>query len=55
MTGGDLKVLRMRMKRHRNPVDDTTFEFLGIGWWLFHILAIASVFILGRHLARDEA
>jgi len=38
--------------RHRNLVDDTTWEFLHRGWWVFHALAIGAVYWLGMRRAR---
>lgn len=36
------------METKSNPVRGTSFEFLGIGWWVWHIFAIAVTFYLGH-------
>ncbi len=38
------------VRHNRNPVDDTTWEFLRPGWWAFHAAAIGGLLLLGRRL-----
>lgn len=37
--------------KERNIVDDTTWEFLGTGWWILHAIAIIGLFYLGAWYA----
>jgi len=32
----------------RNPVDNTTWEFLKPGWWFIHVVAIVALLYLGK-------
>ncbi len=34
-------------ERVNNPVNGTTWQFLGIGWWVLHIVSILIVAYLG--------
>lgn len=34
----------------RNSLDGTTWEWLGAGWWVLHVVSIALVFYLGHLL-----
>lgn len=45
--------VNMHVVKRRNPVDQTTWEFLRPGWWAFHAVAIGGMYLLGRRLGRQ--
>jgi hypothetical protein len=45
--------VNMLAGKSRNPVDDTTWEFLQPGWWALHALVIGGAVLLGRALKRS--
>lgn len=38
------------MDKDKTLVHGTSFEFLKIGWWVWHVVAIATIFYLGHVL-----
>jgi hypothetical protein len=37
--------------KSRNIVDDTTWEFLGTGWWILHAVGIVGLIYFGAWFA----
>jgi hypothetical protein len=38
----------MGSKVKDNPADGTSFEFLKVGWWVWHLIAIPAAAYLGH-------